>query len=123
MSPEERLMPLREAAKLFLGDCRHVATLRAEASRGNLVVCKIGRSYWTTLNALREMEVKCRVEAQAHGSGSTKSGEAGPSSTVDPAIAQGAALRTLSELKQHFGITSKESTNRPKMKRRSLPMS
>ena len=114
------LMPLREAAKLFLGDAKHVATLRAEIVRGNLVASKIGRSYWTSLPALHAMEEKCRVESQARDSGQTKDETHGQSSMADPAIAQGAALRRISELKRHFGITSKESTGRPKLKRRSL---
>src|SRR6478609_6334618 len=113
MSPEDRLMPLKEAAKVFLGDSRHVHTLKAEIGRGNLVASKIGRSYWTTLPALRDMETKCRVEATGRNSGSTRTGTATPSSTVDPAIAQGSALRKLDELKKHFGTTSPGSTSRP----------
>ena len=63
----------------------------------------IGRAYWTTLPALHEMETKCRVEAQARNSGSTKDANPGLSLTADPAIAQGSALRTLNKLKEHFG--------------------
>jgi hypothetical protein len=32
---DDQLMPLRRAAEVFLGDARHVATLRAEAARGD----------------------------------------------------------------------------------------
>src|SRR4051794_41103593 len=115
MSPDDRLMTLKDAAKLFLGDSKHSATLKAEISRGKLVASKIGRSYWTTLSALREMEAKCRVEAMAHGSGSTRTETPSQSSTADPVIAQGSALRKLDELKKHFGTTSPESTSRPSM--------
>jgi hypothetical protein len=96
---------LKQAAEFF-GDARHAATLRVEIDRGNLVASKIGRAYWTTLPALNEMEAKCRVEAQARNSGSTKAANPGPSSTAEPAIAQGSAQRTLDKLKEHFGTTS-----------------
>lgn len=122
MSPDRR-MTLKQAAEVFFGDARHASTLRVEISRGNLVASKIGRAYWTTLPALHEMEAKCRVEALARDSGGTKAGNDSPSLTVDPTIAQGSALRKLDELKLHFGNTSKRSTSRPSLKRRSLPMS
>lgn len=122
MSPDRR-MTLKQAAELFFGDARHASTLRVEIDRGNLVASKIGRAYWTTLPALQEMEQKCRVEAQARDSGRTKSETPGQSSTAEPAIAQGAALRKLDELKRHFGTTSKRSTSRPQVRTRSLPMS
>lgn len=116
----EQLIPLRRAAEVFLGNARHVATLRAEAARGNLVVSKIGRSYWTTLARLREMEKKCQGDHLVRGSGGTEPEKPSPSLTVDPIIAQGSALRKLDELKLHFGNTSKRSTSRPNLKRRSL---
>ena len=119
----DRRMTLKQAAEVFFGDSRHAATLRVEIDRGNLVASKIGRAYWTTLPALQEMEAKCRVEALARNSGSTKAANPGPSSMADPAIAQGSALRTLSKLKEHFGTTSKASTSRPRVRTRSLPMS
>src|SRR4051812_29200269 len=103
-------MTLKQAAEVFFGDARHAATLRVEIDRGNLVASKIGRAYWTTLPALHEMEAKCRVEAQARNSGSTTGVKPGPSSTAEPAIAQGSALRKLDELRKHFGTTSREST-------------
>lgn len=112
MTQDDQLIPLKKAAEIFLGDGKHVATLRAEALRGNLVVSKIGRGYWTTLSRLQEMDAKCRVEAQALASGQTKSETPGQSSTVDPVIAQGAALRKLDALKKSFRSTSKESTSR-----------
>lgn len=117
---DDQLIPLRRAAELFLGDGKHVATLRAEAARGNLVVSKIGRSYWTTMARLKAMDEKCREDQVAQSSGSTRSEEHGPLQTVDPVIAQGSALRTLSRLKQDLGITSKASTNRPRLRTRSL---
>ena len=123
MTDDNQLIPLRRAAEIFLGNARHVATLRSEATRGNLVVSKIGRSYWTTIARLKEMDKKCQGDHLARGSGGTASANPGPSLTVDPTIAQGSAHRTLSRLKEHFGTTSKASTSRPSLKRRSLPMS
>jgi len=118
---DDQLIPLRKAAEVFLGDAKHVATLRAEAARGNLVVSKIGRGYWTTIARLKAMDEKCQGDHLAQNSGTTESENPGQSSTADPAIAQGAALRTLNELKEHFGITSKRNTSRRSLKRRSLP--
>lgn len=118
MSPERRLT-LKQAAEIFFGDARHASTLRVEIERGNLVASKIGRAYWTTLPALHDMEAKCRVEAQARASGQTRTETPGPSSTAEPAIAQGAALRKLDELSKHFGITSRANISRPQVRIRS----
>jgi hypothetical protein len=115
----DRRMTLKQAAEMFLGDSRHASSLRAEIDRGNLVASKIGRAYWTTLPALHEMEQKCRVEAQVQGSGGIASAKPGLSSTAEPAIAQGAALRKLEELSKHFGTTSRGSTSRPQVRTRS----
>src|ERR1044071_2062260 len=112
----ERRMTLKQAAEMFFGDARHASTLRVEIDRGNLVASKIGRAYWTTLPALQEMEAKCRVESQGRNSGGIASAKPGPSSTAEPAIAQGAALRKLDELKKHFGTTSRGSTSRPQVR-------
>lgn len=119
----EPRMTLKQAAKLFLGDERHAATLRAEIDRGNLVASKMGRAYWTTLPALQQMEEKCRVESQERNSGSTKAEERSPSSMDDPGIAQDSALMTLSRLKEHFGTTSRGSTSRPQVRTHSSRMS
>lgn len=72
---DDQLLTLEHAAEIFLGDRKRVSTLRAEVVRGNLTVSKIGRSYWTTLSRLKEMDEKCRVEVPARDSGSTKSGK------------------------------------------------
>ena len=40
-----------------------VATLMAEHRRGNLVIYKIGRQYFTSLNELNAMMEKCRMQA------------------------------------------------------------
>lgn len=43
-----------------------VATLKAEHQRGTLVIFKIGRAYFTTLNEVNAMMEKCRVQAPPH---------------------------------------------------------
>lgn len=123
MTLPDRRMTLKQAAELFFGDARHASTLRAEIDRGNLIAPKIGRAYWTTLSALQEMERKCLDANPSPGSGSTKGAGNIPSSTADPIIAQGSALRKLEELSKHFGTTSRQNTGRPKVRTRSLPTS
>ena len=59
--PEDQLLTQEHAAEIFLGDRRRVSTLRAEAVRGNLTISKIGRSYWTTLARMKEMDEKCWI--------------------------------------------------------------
>ncbi len=120
---DDTLITLKDACEIFFGGKVTVAVLKAEHAKGNLDMSKIGRSYWTTIAKLRDMDAKCRVEAPARNSGSTKAADHGRSLTADPAIAQGSALRTLSRLKESFGNTSKASTSRPKVPTRSLPMS
>jgi hypothetical protein len=120
---DDTLLTLKDACEIFFGGRVTVATLKAEHARGNLDMSKIGRSYFTTIAKLKQMEERCRVVAPARNSGSTRSAEAGQSSMEDPAIAQGAALRKLSSLKEHFGITSRQNTNRPNQRRRSSPTS
>ena len=56
-----RRLTLKQAAELFFGDARHASTLRVEIERGNLVASKIGRAYWTTLPALKDMEIKWMI--------------------------------------------------------------
>src|SRR5258708_930668 len=96
---DDQLLTLEHAAEIFLGDKRRVATLRAEAARGNLAISKIGRSYWTTLGRLKEMDAKCLVEVPARASGSIRNEEPGPSSTAEAAAAQASLMMQLSRLK------------------------
>lgn len=112
MTGEDELLTLKDACEIFFRGKVTVATLKAEHARGNLDMSKIGRSYWTTIAKLKEMEEKCRVEAPARASGTTKAVRPGQSLMAAPDIAQGAALRKLDELKAHFGTTSKRNTNR-----------
>jgi hypothetical protein len=101
---------LKDACEIFFKGRIKVATLKAEHARGNLDMSKIGRSYFTTIGKLKEMEERCRVEAPAQSSGSTKRAIRGPSSMDESAAAQASALRKLQERKKHLGITSRRST-------------
>ena len=86
-------MTLKEACKRVFKDAISVATLMAEHRRGNLVIYKIGRQYFTTLRELNEMLSRCSVAAS---SGSTP---AVPSRTSFHEDARLAALHTVRTLK------------------------
>ena len=118
MTQDDALITLKDACEIFFQGKVTVATLKAEHAKGNLEMSKIGRSYWTTIAKLKEMEAKCRVAVPARASGSTKSERPGQSLMADPDIARGAALRKLDGLKQHFASTSKGSTGRQLVTRR-----
>ncbi len=119
-TPQDTPITLKDACEDYFRGKMSVATLIAEHRRGKLELMKIGRSYYTTISNLREMEAKCLVAVPARGSGSTASAKRGQSWTAEPGIAQGAALRKLDELKEHFATTSKASTSMASVKRRSL---
>jgi hypothetical protein len=53
---------LKDACRDVFKDRITVAALMAEHRRGTLVIYKIGRQYFTTLNELNAMLVKCRLE-------------------------------------------------------------
>jgi hypothetical protein len=116
---DDQLLTLEHAAEIFLGDRRRVATLRAEATRGNLAISKIGRSYWTTLGRLKEMDAKCLVEAPARASGSIRTEKPGLSSTVESAAARDSLLMKLNGLKKPSGNTRRQSTSSKTAPRRS----
>ena len=107
---DDALLTLKDACEIFFGGRITVATLKAEHARGNLDISKIGRSYFTTPAKLREMEVKCRVEAPARSSGSTKSAKPGPSLTDASVAAQASVQMKLQERRKLLGITSRRST-------------
>ena|SRR5665647_292602 len=100
---------LKDACEIHFGGRISVATLKAEHARGNLDMSKIGRAYFTTIGKLREMEAKCRVEAPARASGSTRKEEHGLSSTVEAAAAQDSLLMSIDKLKKSSGNTSRQS--------------
>ena len=90
---------LKDACQLHFSGTISVATLKAEHGRGNLVIFKVGRQYFTTLNELNAMMEKCRLEAPpgVRNNGRTeaerrKPVRSGQSSTARLASAQAAAL-------------------------------
>jgi hypothetical protein len=107
---DDTLLTLKDACEIFFGGKVTPATLKAEHSRGNLALSKIGRTYFTTPADLRLMRNKCLVEAPAQNSGSTKNAGPGPSSTAESEAAQDAVLMRLNERKKLLGITSRRNT-------------
>jgi hypothetical protein len=116
---DETLITLKDACEMFFRGRITVAVLKAEHSKGNLEMSKIGRSYFTTLAKLKAMEAKCRVEAPDRDSGSTKSEEHGPSSTAEAAAARDSLMMKLDELKNSSGNTSLQSMSSKTAQRRS----
>jgi hypothetical protein len=123
LPPDDVLLTLKDACKIYFAGAVTPATLKAEHARGNLALSKIGRAWFTTLADLKTMREKCRVEAPALGSGSTRAAKLGPLSTDESASAQAAALKRLSERKKSLGITSRLSTPFGKARIRSSRMS
>lgn len=110
MPSDDTLITLKDACAIFFGGRVTVATLKAEHARGNLDMSKIGRSYWTTIAKLKEMDQRCRVEAPAQSYGSTKRAIRGPSSMDESEAAQASVLKKLQERKRLLGITSRQNT-------------
>jgi hypothetical protein len=88
--------------------------LRREAARGTLAVSRIAGKDYTTLAAIRGMIERCRVEAKAHGCGSSlRKGAAtqyGSSKTRSVEQAQAAALASLKRLSASCENTSPTNT-------------
>jgi hypothetical protein len=57
---------LKDACTDIFKGAISVATLKAEHQRGNLVIYKIGRAYFTTSAELKAMLEKCRIEVKSH---------------------------------------------------------
>jgi hypothetical protein len=62
MTGPDTPITLKDACKHCFSDAITVATLKAEHKRGNLVIFKIGRQYFTTLAEIKSMLEKCRME-------------------------------------------------------------
>lgn len=114
---------LAEASKVLFKGAIGPGTLLAEAKRGRLVVERIGRRYFVTRAAIREMRRKCQVDVspKEQGSGSSppesETGEktilpSGSSGTDRVSIARAAALKTFSALSEPSKTTSRKSTSR-----------
>ena len=119
MPADDTLLTLKDACEIFFGGKVKVATLKAEHARGNLAMSKIGRSYWTTIAKLREMEAKCRVEAPARASGSIRNEAHGQSSTAEAVAARDSLMMKLGGLRKPSATTSRRSTSSRTVQRRS----
>jgi hypothetical protein len=100
---EDAPITLADAAKRF---GFKVATLRAEASRGNLTIYKIGKRYYTTLNDVRAMVQNCRVQNPRQGFTSTRDASNGLSETARASSARAALNMSIERLKSSSRATS-----------------
>lgn len=87
-----------------------VATLRAEAGRGRLVIYKIGKRYYTTPADIREMVHQCRVDQKAPDSTSIRKEISGSSATDRASSALAAVQETMLRLRSSSKSTSATST-------------
>lgn len=103
----------REAARLFQPEGSiTVASLRAEHARGRLTIFKIGRTHFTTPADLWKMIEACRIRAPGRGFGSTQPGNRGRVSTVDPSVAQAAALAANRQRREQLRMEAREKRRR-----------
>src|SRR4030081_476181 len=71
--PLDRPLRLAVVAKVAFPDGSMTASgLRRESQRGRLVIERIAGKDYTTLGAINEMRVRCRVEARDRASGSNR---------------------------------------------------
>ena len=102
---DDQPMTLAEACKVIFKDAIGPSTLMAEARRGKLVMERIGRRWFVTRAAIREMRQKCEVghSERAPGFGSSLDENAtagngplsGPYETARLSAARDAVLRKL----------------------------
>jgi hypothetical protein len=64
IAPDEPV-PLAEACQLFFGGEISPSTLRTEHHKGNLVIERIANRDFVTLDAIKAMREKCRLQAPA----------------------------------------------------------
>jgi hypothetical protein len=106
---DDDAIPLKAAARV---SGFTVSTLRAEAERGRLVIYKVGRAHYTTVNHIREMVKSCRVERKGRDSISIH-GDKNGSSEMDRASSARAALnQSVTALKQGLPRISGRNTRR-----------
>ena len=110
---------LKEACAVHYRNRIKVASLRAEAARGRLDIFRVGRTDFTTLKNIREMERRCRVEKQARASTLTGPESNGSSETERLSSAQAALSLTVERLKGSSQNTLAASTPRNRVRTRS----
>ncbi|WP_420335563.1 hypothetical protein [Roseibium sp.] len=94
---ETPITPREACEVLFLGHIKP-PTLVAEAERGNLQLERIGRRYFTTPGAIKEMRRRCRVKENALKV--TRSSVSDPFGDDRAKFAKAALKKTLEELKK-----------------------
>ena len=70
---DDEPLTLDDACRKVFGGAIKPASLIAEAKRGNLRIEKVGRRYFTTRSALKEMRNRCRVDLSQRAPGSAYS--------------------------------------------------
>jgi hypothetical protein len=115
---EDDPITLADACRIVFADKIKVATLRAEASRGRLVIFRIGKRNFTTVNEVRRMVERCRVEREGQGSTLIHDGSNGLSETDRISSAQAALKTTLQGLRGSSRNTSARNTSRNQARHR-----
>ncbi len=108
MTGDNDAITLKDAASHF---GFKVATLRAEAGRGRLVIYKIGKRYYTTPADIREMVNQCRVDQKARDFTLTRTASNSLSATDRASSAQAAARETALRLRSSSRNTLATSTS------------
>ncbi len=92
MTEEDRPLPIKEAAQLFGFT---PSTLRAESSRGRLVIFKIGKKQYTSVADIKTMIRLCRAEGSKPAFTTTRPVTAGSYATPEPSCALGSLMASL----------------------------
>lgn len=103
---------LDEACKLYPRSHYTISTLKVAASKGKLVVFRLGRRLHTTAAEMSEWVRKCQDEGRRRGSISTEPETSGLSETEQASIAQDALAQIEEALKRSSPPTSPRSTRR-----------
>lgn len=112
MTDANNPITLEVACGLYPQASFKVATLRAAADRGELVIFRLGRRYHTTPAAMDAWVKKCRDAARLHACTSTESEASGLSETDRISSAQAALSQTVAALKSGLPRISGRNTNR-----------
>jgi hypothetical protein len=97
---DEEPITLADACNLYPRAGLTVSTLRAEATRGRLVVFRLGRRDYTTPRDMRELVRKCRDEDYRRDCTSIRPEAGGSSETERASSARAALSATVTALKQ-----------------------
>jgi hypothetical protein len=112
MTDANNPITLNEACGLYPQARLKVDTLRAAASRGELVIFRLGRRYHTTPADMDAWVRKCRDAARGRACTSTEGESSGLSETGRLSSAQAALNQTVQALKSGSTNISGKSTNR-----------